>query len=109
MGEASVELSDYVIVTSDNPRSEDPEKIIEEVEGGIKSAMLGGRARAAGYRCITDRRSAIEEAINMAEKGDLVIIAGKGHECHQIIDGNKLHFDDKEEAREAVRKRACQC
>lgn len=109
MGEASVELSDYVIVTSDNPRSEDPEKIIEEVEGGIKSAMLGDRARAAGYKCITDRRSAIEEAINMAEKGDLIIIAGKGHECHQITGGNKLHFDDKEEAREAVRKRACQC
>ncbi|MDZ4383167.1 MAG: cyanophycin synthetase, partial [Thermodesulfovibrionia bacterium] len=105
MGRAAVELSDYVIVTSDNPRSEDPEKIIEEVVLGIKEAMDKGDARAAGYTVIPDRRTAIEEAVRIAEKGDIVMIAGKGHEDYQIIGQDKFHFDDREEARKAVNKR----
>ncbi len=105
MGKAAIELSDYVIVTSDNPRTEDPERIIEEVERGIKDAMNATNRKASGYKIIADRRSAISEAINMAEKGDLVVIAGKGHECYQITGNKKNHFDDREEAREAIRKR----
>lgn len=108
MGKAAMELSDYVIVTSDNPRTEDPRKIIEGIEAGIKEAMNTmntSSKRAAGYRLIPDRRSAIEEAIHVAEEGDLVVIAGKGHECYQIIGCEKFHFDDREEAREAIRKR----
>ena len=105
MGRAAVELSDYVIVTSDNPRSEDPEKIIEEVVLGIKEAMDKGNARAAGFTAISDRWAAIEEAIGIAEKGDIVLIAGKGHEDYQIIGEDKIHFDDREEAKKAVYKR----
>ncbi len=102
MGRAAVELSDYVIVTSDNPRSEDPEKIIEEVVSGIKAAMDKGNARAAGFTAISDRLAAIEEAVGIAEKGDIVLIAGKGHEVYQIIGEDKIHFDDREEAKKAV-------
>jgi len=105
MGKAAIQLSDYVIVTSDNPRSEDPAKIIEEIETGIKDAMNTSSKRAAGYRLIVDRRSAIEEAIDMAKEGDIVVIAGKGHECYQIIGCEKFHFDDREEARKAIRKK----
>lgn len=105
MGKAAVELSDYVIVTSDNPRTEDPGKIIEGIEAGIKEAMNTSGKRASGYRLIPDRRSAIEEAIHVAKEGDLVVIAGKGHECYQIIGSEKFHFDDREEAREAIKKR----
>lgn len=105
MGKAAVELGDYVIVTSDNPRTEDPGKIIEGIEAGIKEAMNTASKRASGYRLIPDRRSAIEEAIHVAKEGDLVVIAGKGHECYQIIGCEKFHFDDREEAREAIRKK----
>lgn len=105
MGKAAIELSDYVIVTSDNPRTEDPQKIIEDIESGIRDAMNSNKRKASGYKIIPDRRSAIEEAINLAEKGDLVVIAGKGHECYQITGSDKSHFDDREEAREAVRRR----
>lgn len=105
MGKAAVELSDYVIVTSDNPRTEDPQKIIEEIESGIKAAMKDKRKKASGYRVITDRTKAIEEAVNMAEEGDLVVIAGKGHENYQITGNKKSHFDDKEEAIAAINQR----
>ena len=105
MGRAAIELSDFVIVTSDNPRTEDPNIIIEEVESGIKEALAAANRKASGYKVIPDRRSAIVEAINMAEKGDLVVIAGKGHEDYQILGKEKFHFDDREEARMAIRKR----
>ena len=105
MGKAAIELSDYVIITSDNPRSEDPQKIIEEVEAGIKETIKKGSHKASEYRVIPDRRTAIEEAVNMAETGDLVVIAGKGHENYQIIGNKKIHFDDKEEAIGAIKKR----
>ncbi|MCC7202698.1 MAG: UDP-N-acetylmuramoyl-L-alanyl-D-glutamate--2,6-diaminopimelate ligase [Nitrospirae bacterium] len=102
MGGTAVELSDYVIVTSDNPRSEDPEKIIEEVVSGITEAIARDKARAAEYITLPDRRQAIEEAVRIAEKGDLVIIAGKGHEDYQITGRERLHFDDREEVKRAV-------
>lgn len=105
MGKAGMELSDYVIVTSDNPRTEDPLKIIEEIEAGMKDTINKANIKSSGYKIIPDRRSAIEEAINMAEEGDLVVIAGKGHEDYQIIGSKKFRFDDREEVRLAIRKR----
>lgn len=99
MGKAAVEYSDFAIITSDNPRSEEPSKIIEEIEKGIKQWSAEGR-----YIKIPDRREAIEYAINNASKGDIVIIAGKGHEDYQIFRDKKIHFDDREVAREAIRK-----
>ena len=105
MGSTAVELSDHVIVTSDNPRSEKPEEIIKEVVSGIDAAIKTGTARSAGYVTIPDRRSAIEEAIRTAEEGDIVLIAGKGHEDYQIIGRERVRFDDREEAIKAVSKR----
>ncbi|MBI5193783.1 MAG: UDP-N-acetylmuramoyl-L-alanyl-D-glutamate--2,6-diaminopimelate ligase [Nitrospirae bacterium] len=104
MGKAAIELSDYVIVTSDNPRTEDPLKIIEEIETGINDTINAGSQRASAYKIIPDRRSAIGEAVNKAEKGDLVVIAGKGHENYQIVGNKKIHFDDREEALAAMRQ-----
>lgn len=105
MGKAAIELSDYVIVTSDNPRTEDPLKIIEEIETGISDTIKAGRQRASEYKIIPDRRTAIEEAVKIADKGDLVVIAGKGHENYQIIGNQKIHFDDKEEAVAAFKQK----
>ena len=95
MGEIAARFSDMVIVTSDNPRSEDPAAIIEEIEPGLKKGTAD---------CVInpDRRSAIREAINMACKDDIVIIAGKGHETYQIVGETRLHFDDREVAREMI-------
>lgn len=95
MGEAAGSLSDVVILTSDNPRTEDPEKILSEVEIGIKST-------GKPYRKIADRREAIHQAISEANTDDLVLIAGKGHEDYQILGREVFHFDDKEVAREAL-------
>ena len=96
MGEAAGSLSDVVILTSDNPRTEDPEKILADAELGIKKT--GKR-----YRKIADRREAIYEAIAEAKTNDLVLIAGKGHEDYQIIGREVFHFDDREVAREALK------
>ena len=99
MGEAAGSLSDVVILTSDNPRTEDPEKILADAEQGIqKTGKL--------YRKIADRREAIHQAISEARSGDLVLIAGKGHEDYQIIGREVFHFDDKEVAREALGKKS---
>jgi UDP-N-acetylmuramoyl-L-alanyl-D-glutamate--2,6-diaminopimelate ligase len=95
MGEAAGSLSDVVILTSDNPRTEDPEKILSEVEIGIQ-------ATGKPYRKIADRREAIHQAISEAASDDLVLIAGKGHEDYQILGREVFHFDDKEVAREAL-------
>jgi UDP-N-acetylmuramoyl-L-alanyl-D-glutamate--2,6-diaminopimelate ligase len=95
MGEAAGSLSDVVILTSDNPRTEDPEKILAEAEIGI-------RKTGKPYRKIADRREAIHQAISEARSNDLVLIAGKGHEDYQIIGRETFHFDDKEVAREAL-------
>ena len=95
MGEAAGSLSDVVILTSDNPRTEDPEQILCDVEEGI-------RKTGKPYRKISDRTKAIHEAIAEARSGDLVLIAGKGHEDYQIIGREVFHFDDKEVARAAL-------
>ncbi len=106
MGAVVARLSDLVIVTSDNPRSEEPERIIEDIMRGIQPAAE--RARAAGPRRhlkIVERRQAIERAITLAEPGDMVLIAGKGHERTQIIGERTLPFDDAAVAREALDRR----
>ncbi len=92
MGKIAAEYSDVVIVTSDNPRTEDPLKIIEDIKAGI-----------TGVRVIPDRREAIREAIREANEGDVVLLAGKGHEDYQIIGKEKIHFDDREEALKAAK------
>jgi UDP-N-acetylmuramoyl-L-alanyl-D-glutamate--2,6-diaminopimelate ligase len=88
MGEVAGRLSDLVIVTSDNPRTEDPETIVDEVLGGIKQ-------HASVLREV-DRALAIERALFAAKKGDVVLVAGKGHEDYQIIGKEKRHFSDRE-------------
>ncbi len=99
MGEAAGRLSDVVILTSDNPRTEDPLQIIADAEAGL---LLTSKP----YRKIPDRREAIHRAIAEARAGDVVVIAGKGHEDYQIIGHDVLHFDDKEVARQALASRA---
>ncbi len=95
MGKAAGENSDAVIITSDNPRSEDPMKIIEDIEAGVKPTGVE-------FESISDRREAIFAAIRQAREGDVVIIAGKGHETYQVIGNEKFHFDDREVALEAL-------
>jgi UDP-N-acetylmuramoyl-L-alanyl-D-glutamate--2,6-diaminopimelate ligase len=95
MGRAAGKYSDLAIITSDNPRTEDPLKIIAEVEAGVKET-------ATPYKVISDRREAIHFAIKEAKPGDVIIIAGKGHETYQIIGSDKFHFDDREVAKEAL-------
>jgi UDP-N-acetylmuramoyl-L-alanyl-D-glutamate--2,6-diaminopimelate ligase len=98
MGRIAGELADAAIVTSDNPRSEDPEAIIAEIVAGT-----GGRDDIVTE---PDRRAAIERAIGMADDGDVVVIAGKGHEQGQeFANGRKVPFDDVAVAREALRAR----
>jgi len=103
MGSVAARLSSTVIITSDNPRSEEPGAIISQIESGVAAHGLtrldGGSSSGRGYYVISDRRAAIEKAIGMAGHGDVVLIAGKGHEDYQLIGSAKLHFDDREEAR----------
>jgi UDP-N-acetylmuramoyl-L-alanyl-D-glutamate--2,6-diaminopimelate ligase len=87
-----------IAITSDNPRNEDPLKIIREIEVGVKE-------KSGSYEVIPDRRDAIFKAIRHARSGDVVIIAGKGHETYQSVGGEKYHFDDREVAAEALRRR----
>ena len=89
MGKVSGENSDYTIVTSDNPRTEDPQKIVDAVEEGIKKV-------SDNYEVIVDRKQAIKRAVEMAEKDDVIVIAGKGHETYQILKDKTIDFDDKE-------------
>jgi UDP-N-acetylmuramoyl-L-alanyl-D-glutamate--2,6-diaminopimelate ligase len=98
MGEVSGRLADRTIITSDNPRTEDPLAIIVQVEEG---ARLSGGV----YETEPDRAKAIEKAIREAVPGDVVVIAGKGHEDYQIIGKEKIHLDDRETARDAIKKR----
>ena len=101
MGRAGAELSDLAIVTSDNPRSEQPEAIIEEIVAGIDSALVG-----EGQVVVEpDRRAAIARALEAAERDDTVVIAGKGHEQGQEFErGRKIPFDDRDVAREELRR-----
>ena len=93
MGEIAQKYSDVCIITSDNPRTEDPELIIKDILNGLDQ-------NKDNYKVIIDRREAIKEAIEMAQKDDVILIAGKGHENYQIIGKVKHHFDDKEIANE---------
>ena len=102
MGRAAVEYSDVVILTSDNPRTEDPMAILHEVEVGVRDALE--RRSHVQYHLVSDRREAIGAAIREAHRGDMVLIAGKGHEDYQIIGAKKFHFDDREVAREAIQQ-----
>lgn len=97
MGRIAASYSDYMVITSDNPRTEDPVKIIEEVEEGVKLAVKKDR-----YMLETDRRQAIRSAVAMAKRDDVVVIAGKGHEDYQIIGTEKFPFDDRLEAKAAL-------
>ena len=102
MGEIAARYSDYCIVTSDNPRSEDPEQILRDIEDG----MLRAGVERSQYEKIVDRRQAIEKAVAMAGPRDVVLIAGKGHETYQETKGVRVHFDDREVARQAIRSRS---
>jgi len=95
-------LSDAIIVTSDNPRTEDPHRILLDIEVGLQRE---GRRKGEGYEVIENRKEAIYSAIHMAQAGDLVMIAGKGHEDYQIIGTTRIHFDDRETARAALEAR----
>jgi UDP-N-acetylmuramoyl-L-alanyl-D-glutamate--2,6-diaminopimelate ligase len=109
MGAVAARLSDVVVVTSDNPRSEDPAQIIEQIKRGIVKPddRSKGRAGQKEVRClaIVDRREAIERAVSEAAPGDLILIAGKGHEKYQVIGERVLPFDDVEVARTALDRR----
>lgn len=98
MGEASAKLSDWVIATSDNPRSENPVMILNDIRVGLDRV-------GKNYELIVDRREAIFRAVTQAKPGDVVVIAGKGHETYQILPTGKIHFDDREIAREALAER----
>jgi UDP-N-acetylmuramoyl-L-alanyl-D-glutamate--2,6-diaminopimelate ligase len=107
MGAVAARLSDFVVLTSDNPRSEDPGRIIDEITLGLSPTPEPGATRRPGPAFVAnpDRRSAIEFAIRTAQPGDLVLIAGKGHEKYQIVGDRALPFDDVEAARAALEQR----
>ena len=88
MGEISGKIADYTIITSDNPRTENPEVIVSEIEEGIKKTK-------GKYEVIVDRVEAITKAIQMANKTDIIVLAGKGHEPYQEINGVKHPFDER--------------
>ncbi|HUF43231.1 MAG TPA: UDP-N-acetylmuramoyl-L-alanyl-D-glutamate--2,6-diaminopimelate ligase [Verrucomicrobiae bacterium] len=109
MGEIAARLSDIVILTSDNPRSEDPQRIIHDIESGVRKIGIprletGSAAPPSrpGYGVEPDRREAIRLALAWAQPGDLILLAGKGHEDYQILGTQKIHFDDREIARELL-------
>jgi len=93
MGEIATRLSDYAILTSDNPRTEDPIQILRDVENGITKK---------NFAVIADRAEAIQHAVSLAKSGDIILVAGKGHEDYQIVGVTKKHFDDREELRKAM-------
>ncbi|SDW87054.1 UDP-N-acetylmuramoyl-L-alanyl-D-glutamate--2,6-diaminopimelate ligase [Paenibacillus sp. CF384] len=99
MGQIAAQLADYCILTSDNPRTEDPERILLDVEAGL----VQNNVAANRYELLVDRREAIQKAVEMARRDDVVLIAGKGHETYQDIGGVKYDFDDREVAKEAIR------
>ncbi|HLN63741.1 MAG TPA: UDP-N-acetylmuramoyl-L-alanyl-D-glutamate--2,6-diaminopimelate ligase [Symbiobacteriaceae bacterium] len=101
MGRIAAELADYTIITSDNPRSEDPEAIVRDIEQGVAEVAPPGHF----YEIIVDRASAIEKAVATAEPGDVVIIAGKGHETYQIFKDRTIAFDDRLVARRSIEER----
>ena len=88
MGEVSGKIADFTFITTDNPRTEEPEEIVKEIEEGIKKTK-------GKYKVVVDRKEAIKEAINMANKQDIIVLAGKGHEPYQEINGKKYPFDER--------------
>jgi UDP-N-acetylmuramoyl-L-alanyl-D-glutamate--2,6-diaminopimelate ligase len=102
MGEAAGKGSDFVVLTSDNPRSEDPLAVIND-------AMVGLQRSGAKYKMEPDRRAAIALAIHEARAGDIVLIAGKGHEKVQVTREGSIPFDDVEVAREVLRTAGYEC
>jgi UDP-N-acetylmuramoyl-L-alanyl-D-glutamate--2,6-diaminopimelate ligase len=93
MGRIAAENSDYVVFTSDNPRTEDPQTIMDNILAGVSTN---------NYEVELDRRTAIKKALDMIEKDDVVLILGKGHEDYQIIGREKIHLDDAEEVRKYI-------
>ena len=98
MGRIGVELADLAVITSDNPRTEDPEAIIRDIVAGVEPSM-------GAYKIITDRRKAIQYAMDIGEKDDIIVLAGKGHETYQEINGVKHHLDEREEVAACLGKR----
>lgn len=98
MGKIVEDLADKVVITSDNPRSEDPQQIITDILTGIKSL------NSDKIYIEIDRRTAIELTMKMAKANDVIVLAGKGHEDYQILKTGTIHFDDKEEAKKAFEK-----
>ncbi len=97
MGKIAADMSDFVIITSDNPRTEDPQTIVNEIAEGTKGAKIP-------VVTITDRTQAIEFALNEANENDIVLLAGKGHETYQIIGTEKRHYDEREVVRDLLNK-----
>lgn len=97
MGQIGGKLADFAVVTSDNPRTEDPALIVDQVLAG-----MGGMEKK--YKAIVDRTEAIRYALSIAEKGDIVLLAGKGHETYQDIGGKKIHYDEREIIKEILKK-----
>ncbi len=110
MGQASLRYSNLVILTSDNPRTEDPFGILEDIEKGMKGAQKIEKqklwswdtVKGPVYTVIPDRREAIRTAVEVSQAGDIVLLAGKGHEDYQILGRKRVYFDDREEARKAL-------
>lgn len=100
MGEIAARLADLSILTSDNPRSEDPASIVEQIERGVRAVP------GSNYLSIVDRREAISRAIDMEGENAVVVVAGKGHENYQVVGDRIIHFDDREEVELALRKHA---
>ncbi len=98
MGRIAYDLADTIVVTSDNPRTEDPQQILQDIVAGIPAAL-------GAEQVVCDRGAAIAAAVAMAQPGDCVLIAGKGHEDYQILGTEKVHFDDREQARLNLEKR----
>lgn len=112
MGKIASSLSDLAVVTSDNPRTEDPAGILREVEAGIGADSrkyspedIVNGFDEKGYLVIDDRRAAIELAISVAGRSDIVLVAGKGHEDYQIVGTRKIPFDDKTVVKETLSRR----
>jgi UDP-N-acetylmuramoyl-L-alanyl-D-glutamate--2,6-diaminopimelate ligase len=110
MGQVAAENADLVVLTSDNPRTEDPDEIISQITAGVEKAglrrMSAGKAKSGerGYLVDADRRAAIELGASLLKEGDVLLVAGKGHEGYQIVGTEKRPFDDVAEARAALAK-----
>jgi len=101
MGKVSIRLADFTVITSDNPRTEDPSAIIQDIVGGVQKT---GASKSKDYTVEQDRKTAISKALKLMKEGDTLLIAGKGHEDYQILPTGRVHFDDREVARAALKE-----